>query len=212
MGAWISDGCIYKSKDRPNRKIVTLTSKDKDWLESINQYICPEKPLLNHGKNCYRLMYNSTGLAEWFISNQCDSQKSLTVKFPNIPKKYLKDFIRGCWDGDGSLSFTKSGNKGKNYQRQANLTSGSLEFCNELSAVLNKLSIKNKVIPHGRHLRKIDGRILQPSNSWRVILTSGQSTYNLCKQIYENSSLSMPRKQNIAEAIIAEWEINHPVK
>lgn len=85
LGAFMTDGCVYISKDRPNRKYVTLTSKDKDWLEIINLYICPEKPILNHGKNCFRLMYCSTELAEWFISHGCGPHKSLTLKFPQIP-------------------------------------------------------------------------------------------------------------------------------
>lgn len=101
LGAFMSDGCVYKRKNRPNSKIVTLTSKDKDWLELINNIICPDKPILKHGKNCYRLMYMSSDLGTWLESKGCSSAKSLTLQFPNIPSKYLSDFIRGCWDGDG---------------------------------------------------------------------------------------------------------------
>lgn len=34
-------------------------------------------------------------------------RKSLDLKFPNVPKKYLPDFIRGLWDGDGSVFYYK---------------------------------------------------------------------------------------------------------
>ena len=202
----MTDGCVYVRKNRPNSLVVTLTSKDKDWLETINQYICPNKPLLKHGLNCYRLMYMSSDMGNWLISHGCGARKSLILQFPDIPIKYLGDFIRGCWDGDGSLSHTKSANKGRNWQRQANLTSGSKEFCQSMSDHLTSLEVKNKITPHGNHERKIDGRVLQPSMSWRVVVSNGNSTYNLCKSIYEDCIISMPRKQKIAESIIAEWE------
>lgn len=166
LGALMTDGCIYKYKDRPNKKTVTLTSKDFDWLEKINQLICPEKPLIKHGKNCFRLMYNSSELGDWLISKGCIERKSLSLQFPQVPKEYLWDFIRGCWDGDGSLSHTKSANKGTTYQSQANLTSGSLDFCNTLCEILNHNQIKCKVYPHGTVGRKIDNRIINGNNCW----------------------------------------------
>lgn len=206
LGAFMTDGCIYISKDRPNRKHITLTSKDKDWLEMINNYVCPAKPILKHGKNCFRLMYCSTELADWFISKGCGARKSLTLQFPEVPTQFLPDFIRGCWDGDGSLSFTKSANGGKNYQRQANITSGSLTFCKTLCDKLQKLGIKCKVHSHNQPSRKIENRIINSSNCFRVVLSSGESTYNLCKLLYSQNELSMPRKQKIAQDIIFDWE------
>lgn len=209
LGAWITDGCIYKYKNRPNKKTVTLTSKDKDWLELINNYICPEKPLLEHGKNCYRLMYNSTKLADWFISKGCDERKSLTVQFPSIPKQYMNDFIRGCWDGDGSLSFTK---RNKSYQCQANLTCGSYTFCQKLSEILNENNIKCSIYEHGKNQRKIEGRLIQSNPCWRVVLSGGGSVYNLVKQLYlPNTILKMPRKSLLAQNIIKFREANFSV-
>lgn len=205
LGVWAADGCIYARKNRPNTKIATLTSKDKDWLEIINNYICPNKPLLIKN-NCFILMCNSTELGDWFINHGIGERKSLTLKMPNIPNAYLLDFIRGCWDGDGSLSFTKSGNKGKNYQRQANLTSGSLLFCQSLSKILHTLKIKNKIYPHGNNERKIEGRTIQPSQNWRIVISGGESVYNLCKLLYNNTSISMPRKYKISQDIISNWE------
>ena len=207
LGAWMTDGCVYKSKDRPNRKTITLTSKDNDWLEKINNLICADKPILKHGTNCYRLMYNSTKLADWLINHGCCQQKSLTLKFPYVPKDFLPDFIRGCWDGDGSLSFTKSANKGKQYQAQANLTSGSLTFCQDLCNVLVGFDVKCSVKKHGMEKRKIEGRELAPSMCWRVVLSGGGSVFRLCKLLYTENSLSMPRKYNLAQNIIAHRSV-----
>lgn len=212
LGAFMTDGCIYRRKNRPNSKIATLTSKDKDWLQLINQYICEEKPLLNHGNNCFRLMYMSSKLCNWFESKGCVSQKSLVLKMPSVPEKYLSHFIRGCWDGDGSLSFTKSAGLGKYYQAQANLTSGSLDFCKSLADILNLNNIKCSVKPHNPKNRKIDNRLICGNNCWRVVLSGGGSVYNLVKFIYSSNELGMPRKYKLAQSIIDWREANFPLK
>jgi hypothetical protein len=206
LGAWMTDGNVYVSKDRPNRKCATLISKDENWLHLINDLICPKKPLIPKN-NCHIAMYNSTELSDWFIAHKCIPRKSLTLQFPKVPPKYLADFIRGCWDGDGSISFTKSGSKGRTWQRQANLTSGSFVFCNSLCEILNKQGIKCRVYKHGSEERKIGGRALAPSTCWRVVLSGGESVYKLMKwAYYEEHTLSMPRKWVIAQQIIEDWE------
>lgn len=206
LGAFMTDGCVYYSKDRPNRKVVTLTSKDKDWLDSINQLVCSNKPLLKHGDNCYRIMWNSTAIADWLIKHGCGERKSLTLQFPKIPECMLPYFLCGCWDGDGSLSFTKSGNKGRSFQRQANFTSGSFEFLKVMQAILSEKGIESKIKLHNSPSRKIDGRDISGSNCWRLHLSSGENVYELVKFLYEKCSLAMPRKKEIALTIIADWE------
>jgi len=203
LGSFITDGCIYIRKDRSNTKITTLTSKDKNWLELINNIICPEKPILNHGKNCYRLMYCSTEISNWFIDHGCLPNKSLSTYIPNIPNPYIKDFIRGCWDGDGSISFTKTKTDG--YQRQANITSGSKLFCENMSKILTEMEIKNKVYTHTLQTdkRQIEDRVIKGA-SYRCILSNGEAVYKLCK-FYENN-FAMPRKKDIALKIINDWE------
>lgn len=106
---------------------------------------------------------------------------------------------------DGCLSFTKSANKGKNYQSQANLTCGSLPFCEDIVNHLQSLNIKSKVYKHGRKERVIEGRKLKPSLIWRVVLSGSGSVYNLTKLCY-NGTLAMPRKLEIANKIIAHRE------
>jgi hypothetical protein len=206
LGAFITDGCIYVRKTRPNTKIVSISSADRDWMEIINRYISPNKPILITKENCFTLQLSSTELANWLELNGCYPRKSLTVKFPIIPEQYLIDFIRGCWDGDGSLSFTKSGNGGKNYQSQGNLTSGSLAFCQAMRDHLIKLNIACKIYKHGRSERLIDGRSLKPSNAWRVVISSGLDVYKLVKLIYERPIIVMPRKANVANLIISHHE------
>lgn len=62
------------------------------------------------------------------------------MKFPNIPSKYLPDFIRGYFDGDGSVFFVNYiRTKDKRIARElrTNFTSGSRDFLEELMKILN---------------------------------------------------------------------------
>ena len=57
--------------------------------------------------------------------------KSLTIKFPPIPPEHVRHFIRGCWDGDGSV-YIDSGSG----TIRASFVSGSYDF---IQGMLNEL-------------------------------------------------------------------------
>lgn len=205
LGAFMADGCVYIVKNR-NKKQVSLVSKDDEWLYAMNKYISPNKKLERKSENCNMIQYNSTAIGDWLISKGCVPKKSLILDFPEVPKEFLPDFIRGCWDGDGTVSFNKSCNGGANYNRDAYLTCGSLIFCNKMSIKLLELGIKSKVIEHNCPERKIENRILKPSKNWRVKIW-GENTYKFCKIIYGNNpEIYMNRKYIIAIDLINQWE------
>lgn len=207
LGAFMTDGCVYSRPSRKNSKVVSLHSKDEDWLIGVNNFICPNKPLLMPTKNksCHSLMYMCSKMGIILESLGCVGRKSLILNFPKVPEEYITDFLRGCWDGDGSLSFSQSKRKASGefgYQWQANLTSGSRSFCDSLVIELSKLGIKSKVYTHSRKERMIEGRILKPSECWRVVLSGGSGVHRLCELLYNNDRLSMPRKKSIAISIL----------
>ena len=68
-------------------------------------------------------------------------RKSLTLKFPEIPPIFVRHFIRGCWDGDGSFYYEKAtGAFGASY------LSGSLEFIECMLAELYKAGLSKRTI------------------------------------------------------------------
>lgn len=67
--------------------------------------------------------------------------KSLTIDFPIIPHEYVRHFIRGCWDGDGSVYIEK-----KNGSIRASYTSGSINFIKGMLDELEKAGLKKRKI------------------------------------------------------------------
>src|SRR5574337_297818 len=105
LGVFISDGCVVIK----NNKFIkaTLSSIDYEWVLNIRNIVSPNLPIQNlkteSGNNYFRIEIYSQKICHWLVAHGCIPQKSLFVKFPNVPQKYVRDFIRGCIDGDGSI-------------------------------------------------------------------------------------------------------------
>lgn len=69
--------------------------------------------------------------------------KSLTVKFPCVPDDYLRDFIRGVFDGDGSVFFQKDS---INYPIRTKFCSSSGDFITRLEFCLQELGLPKRNI------------------------------------------------------------------
>lgn len=81
------------------------------------------------------------------------------MQFPNIPTGFLADFLRGYFDGDGSVHFTRYTRTKDHLQQidlRSNFTSGSRLFLTKLQNLLTQLlgltpkkvySYKNKEYP-----------------------------------------------------------------
>jgi hypothetical protein len=81
----------------------------------------------------------------------CTPEKSLTLEFPNnttLPDEYLRDFIRGYFDGDGGVSYTEgiyyNKNRNKEYKQHSYSCyfCGNKQFLSELKRILEQNYIK----------------------------------------------------------------------
>jgi len=92
--------------------------------------------------NCNSVSISNIEMVEDLEKLGLYPNKSLTLKFPDIPIKFLSHFIRGVFDGDGSK--IKDENK-------ITITSGSRNFIYPLSDLLLKNGIYNKVYSYKYH-------------------------------------------------------------
>ena len=133
LGFWFADGCIGKTKDKDYGYFFNIKQhkKDKYLLENVLSEMKSTYPLLKFkNTNCFSFTIRSKKIYNDIVRLGGKERKSLDCVFPKIPKKYSPDFIRGYFDGDGSIDF------------KANFTSGSLEFLEGLKLTLEK-NIKN---------------------------------------------------------------------
>lgn len=123
---------------------ITAAEQDKNHLEKMRILLSDTKPLLYSPKTkSYRLIAANKKLCQNLMKHGVFPRKSLTVTFPKIPKKYLRHFIRGVIDGDGSVRYV---NRERSPYFEINIYSGSRKFLEGLSkAVRCETNIFSKV-------------------------------------------------------------------
>lgn len=117
LGLWFADGYI---NERRNDFNLSQHNKDAYLLRNILKEMDADYPLIKNGNN-FDFHISSKTIVKDIIRLGGKQRKSLDVKFPYVPKKYLPDFIRGLWDGDGSVN-----KHGAGYR--SSYTSGSKKF------------------------------------------------------------------------------------
>ena len=106
LGFLASDGTIDKKN---NRIKIGLSSVDKDFLIMIKKELGDEGDILDYqtsnGFNVSELTFTSQQIKKDLAKYNIVPNKTFTYTFPeSLNKKYWIDFIRGYFDGDGSVS------------------------------------------------------------------------------------------------------------
>lgn len=129
LGMWFADGCIYNGKMFD----ITLHAKDKYILKQIAKELKYEGNLYDYvDRQAARLNFSCVIIYKDLIALGGTENKSLTLTFPEVPEKYLNDFIRGYFDGDGSVMDLK------NNRLNTAFTCGSKNFLDSLWIILKE--------------------------------------------------------------------------
>lgn len=101
-----ADGYIVKYKN--GQHTIGLCALDKEviekFLKSINCNMPIHERVRPNGKIAYYVVLTSKTMFHDLESHGCIENKSLVLKFPlTIPDNLINHFIRGLFDGDGSV-------------------------------------------------------------------------------------------------------------
>ena len=129
LGFWWADGCIYGGKMFD----ITQHNKDRYILKQIAKELEYEGPIVDYvDRQCARINFSCVVMYKDIIALGGSEQKSHTAIFPDVPKEYLPDFVRGYFDGDGCASRIKAG------RLNVRFTSASEKFREGLMKVLRE--------------------------------------------------------------------------
>lgn len=180
LGLIYSDGNIaWNPKKGYYSLTITASEKDKAHLENIRNLLSSTKPLLYAPKTkSYRLIVNNKNLCRGLMQSGVTPKKSLTIKFPEIPKNYLRHFMRGVIDGDGNVRYVA---RERSPYFEITIASGSLEFCKGVvKAIKESLGI--------------DANIRKVAKNVYVIQYSCSRGERLAKYIYQDTTIFLNRK------------------
>lgn len=102
IGLLVTDGCLAKSST-----LIDLTSVDKEQLLNFNKCIGVDLKIglkkSGFGKQIMRVQIKNKIFYEFLLLIGLTPAKSKTIGPIDIPDEYFFDFLRGCFDGDGSF-------------------------------------------------------------------------------------------------------------
>lgn len=210
LGFFYADGCNIMNK---STVAMSLEEKDKEILEKIRLEIDSERKLEfieqskrkdknnnYHYKDMWRLLLFSSHMCRTLNDLGMMPNKSLKLKFPEwLNKNLYSHFIRGYFDGDGSLSLYQKTN-GK-YQVLLTLTSTN-DFCQEcLNILRDELNVGGGIYDASSH-----------NGITKVLSFSGFVQVNkILEWMYEDADLYMKRKyDNYVNNFKSARIINNP--
>lgn len=180
LGFFVADGVV--AKDSP---YISFSQKDKEILEDIKKELNSEQPLSQNKKTgVYLFTINSKILKHDLMElHGITPNKSLNVKFPFVPDKYLSHFIRGYFDGDGCIY------ENRNF---VNIVGGSLEFMEVLFHILKENKLNPILKNFGKH--------------YRIYLSGYADIKRFSTWIYNDKELLLKRKFDRFNKNILTWE------
>lgn len=191
LGFILADGCV-SIRDK-YKKDLSVGLKDKGHLQKFILSIYGDNKIRTYSykkKEYESISIRCQKLCDDLIQLGVTPRKSMTVKVPIIPENLYRHFWRGVVDGDGSLGIYI--NK-KRYNHKS--------FAISL--------VGNKNIIHGfiEFIRKNIAVILPcyPDRRIFVTKTTNEKAIKIIKLLYENATMFMDRKYQLANRMIKEW-------
>jgi len=166
---------------------IHLKQEDEKHLEKLNKALrgnMQVKEFIKHlnvtdkdYKMCSLRVY-SKKIVQDLKNKGVTRNKSLSIEFPKLRKPLIRHFIRGFFDGDGSIYLHKE----KNHIR-CKFTCASKIFVSELNNILNSLKIRTYIINESK-----------TNKSKQLGITGKDSTKIFLEYIYDNSEIYLDRK------------------
>ena len=173
LGFLYADGYVGLTD---NRVELTLQLSDVNHIEKFKTFLNSDCKI---STNSYRsrLSIKDEKIKKDLINWGCTPQKSLILKFPTddkVPKELIRHFIRGYFDGDGSLCVTE---KTKSID-----ILGTYDF-------LYQLCLESNIATSKIYVSKS-----KSNKVFRIVLGSRLDLYNFSKYIYDDCNIYLDRK------------------
>lgn len=190
LGLLYADGCVASIG---NAISLCFQTQDSAILTAVKTQLKAGHPI-KHRSTFSTFSFTNKQMKIDLIKQGCVPAKSKILTFPTqLPPEVMRHFIRGYFDGDGSISSYITQTKHKNRDKQSTITAincditSSTFFIKSLAEFIkNTLDVNCYIkIPHKE---RNDGTISSLS------ITGNNQIITFLKYIYDNSSIKITRK------------------
>ena len=181
LGLFMTDGCIFKNKNKNSLLFsIQLQGRDCNMISWIKKELqAPRKIVIDKRDNSESLSIINDSFINNLIDHGMTSPKNKRG-IPDIPDKLMSHFLRGFFDGDGSLVIEKSQNKIK----KSVVFIGTYEQLNFIKQLFANLFNVNDV------------KIRFEDSIYMVKWRRKRDIRNICSYLYNNSHIYLQRKYN----------------
>lgn len=196
LGFMFADGYIvdYSKRYGEDHFGMTLHGKDVNMLERFKQDIKATNPIIDVSReNRYlkRLVMVSQETVDDLISHGCFKQKSLILEPPkDIPENLIHHFIRGFFDGDGSIFYNKSA-------FEAHETWLTPSFSINITSTKAMVEWLIEILGFG-NIHKEERR----EKTWYYCQSGNYKVKSFCDFIYKDATVYMPRKYELYQKLL----------
>lgn len=169
LGFILGDGCLYRNgytvginlKDSDDKHLLKF-AKAIRWKGNL-YYYKPQKTVL--------LGISSKEMHADLMNLGLTPAKSLTAKWPKVPKKYECHVLRGLFDADGCI---QSYSKGR-------------------YACFSLVGTKNILI-NAKRILKLSNKISPSHTTWQICRRGTPAVYKIYKILYKDATVWLDRK------------------
>lgn len=205
LGFLYADGCVNElvknGKTQSMNLELTLAEIDREHIEKFAQAIETNVPIKQRVTTCKgkqyvsnRIIISSTKMCKDLCDLKCIPNKTYNVRLPDdsiVPNCFMRDFIRGFFDGDGCIHDKKN-------QKGLSVSFTGMECM--LIDIVNFL-VKNKIINVKPKIYK-DKR----SNACSFFIYGDNNTKDFLDYIYKGSTIYMNRKYELYMSYFMDFE------
>lgn len=204
LGFLMADGAIFKTSNGTWSVTLGLQERDSGHVELLRNTFSFPQPVgkmtqwLNgkpYVKSLIRIC--SHRLVDDLERYGITERKSGLEEINNIPKEYLRDFIRGYFDGDGSAGVY---GKGNGFLRLS-FTSASATILEQIRKILSK---------HGAKAGCSIRRVAQGGKVLALTYYDKRSVENIPEFLYRGAHTFLGRKLEIIQGWLG-WQIASPI-
>lgn len=189
VGLITTDGCLSK-----DGRHIDFTSQDMEQIETFKKCLGLKNIKIGFktsgsSKKMYpRVQFGDINFYGWLQKIGLMSKKSLVLSSLNIPNKYFFDFLRGCFDGDGTIFAFWDKRWQSSYMFYLGFASGSQKHLLWLQTVTRKLA-------------GVSGSIKPAKKCYQLVFAKKETKILFKKMFYKNGLPYLKRKFAKAQKI-----------
>jgi hypothetical protein len=202
LGFLYADVCVQEKLT--GQKVISLAVKDKEVIDKFIKSL--DGDFITKTYNEVHVIHlTSKTMFNDLVHHGCIPRKSLVLKFPNLPHNLVNHFMRGYFDGDGSVFILHPKNYNKTNTIYKNIgigICGTKEFLSEYNKYLDCSKVKKDKRKEG--------------NVWYLSISGTNKVKAFYEFIYKDATLYLTRKKDKFENYFKERGsttiISHPNK